>query len=348
MKETVENEKENEKLNNESDLFKNGGIDIVVPVFRVEKFLERCVDSILGQTFRNFRLILVDDGSDDRCPLMCDEYAQKDERIHVIHKKNGGLSDARNAGIDWAMKESANRWICYIDSDDYVLPQFLEFMHKAVTENHVDLCRCSLRSFSDDQETDDCSPVYDVQVMNAEDAYIIDGSSSNVCAQGKLYRKSLFRNVRYPVGKLHEDLFTTYKLVMQCSQVAVLQCALYMYFINVEGITHSRWNKRRLDELEAFDQQLAFFKDNRKMYVKLLKKYLLAVGDQYNQLQKIKEESAEYKEYSDYLKKRMRNLITKNLRYHFEVFPECRWCYSIAFPNSMRLYWKYKEMRHSE
>lgn len=319
---------------------KNTGIDIVVPVFRVEKYLNRCVDSILNQTHQDFRLILVDDGSDDRCPLMCDEYAQKDCRIHVIHKKNGGLSDARNAGIDWAMSESENEWICFIDSDDYVLPEFLAYLYRTVTENDVDLCRCDLKPFHNMKDAADSVAEYKCEVLNAEEAYIIEGSSSNVCAQGKLYRKKLFQNVRYPLGKLHEDLFTTYKLVMQCGSVAVLSCALYMYFINEEGITHSRWNKRRLDELEAFDQQLDYFKSNQKIYASLLKKYVMAIGDQYNQIRQAEDEVQDGQVYLKLLKRKLKNLILKNLRFHSEVFPACRWCYGIAFPNIMKVYWK--------
>ena len=112
-------------------------VSIVVPVFKVEQYLSRCVDSILNQTFKDFELILVDDGSPDKCGQMCDEYAKTDNRIHVIHKKNGGLSDARNAGIEWCIENSNSEWVTFIDSDDWVHPQYLESMLNANLKNNT-------------------------------------------------------------------------------------------------------------------------------------------------------------------------------------------------------------------
>ena len=107
-------------------------ISVIVPVYNVEKYLHRCVDSILAQTFTDFELILVDDGSPDNCGKICDEYAEKDSRIHVIHKVNGGLSDARNAGLDWAFANSNSEWVTFIDSDDWVDKYYLEYLYNSI------------------------------------------------------------------------------------------------------------------------------------------------------------------------------------------------------------------------
>ena len=117
-------------------------ISVIVPVYNVEPYLNRCVDSILEQTFTDFELILVDDGSPDNCPAICDEYARKDSRIHVIHQKNGGLSDARNAGIDWVVANSDSQWISFVDSDDWVHPMYLFTLLSAVktTNTYVSVC----------------------------------------------------------------------------------------------------------------------------------------------------------------------------------------------------------------
>ena len=115
-------------------------ISVIVPVYKVEEYIYRCVDSILAQSFKDFELILVDDGSPDNCGKICDEYAQKDKRITVIHKENGGLSDARNTGIDWALKNS--NWITFIDSDDWVHTDYLKNLYNAVKENNVDISVC--------------------------------------------------------------------------------------------------------------------------------------------------------------------------------------------------------------
>ena len=115
-------------------------VSIVVPVYKVEKYLKRCVDSILAQTFTDYELILVDDGSPDNCPEICDELAEKHSQIYVIHQKNGGLSAARNSGIEWALKNSESEWITFIDSDDWIHPQYLESMLNANLRNNTQVC----------------------------------------------------------------------------------------------------------------------------------------------------------------------------------------------------------------
>lgn len=126
-------------------------ISVVVPVYKVEKYLNRCVDSILNQTFLDFVLILVDDGSPDNCGKICDDYAKRDNRVNIIHKQNGGLSEARNYGIEWALKNSDSEWITFIDSDDWVHPLFLELLLDAVVKNNVNLGICDYLSAEADE-----------------------------------------------------------------------------------------------------------------------------------------------------------------------------------------------------
>ena len=130
-------------------------ISVIVPVYNVEPYLHRCVDSILVQTHTDFELILVDDGSPDNCGVICDEYAQKDSRIHVIHQQNGGLSAARNAGIDWAFANSDSQWLSFIDSDDWVHPCFLEYLYRAVQETDAKVSACGIRKVEGEVEFSD-------------------------------------------------------------------------------------------------------------------------------------------------------------------------------------------------
>ena len=123
-------------------------ISIIVPVYKVEPYLRRCVDSILNQSFLDFDLILVDDGSPDTCGVICDEYAAKDSRVHVIHQKNGGLSAARNAGIDWAFAHSDSSWLTFVDSDDWIHPQMLEALHNAVRKDDTSVAVCGYQETS--------------------------------------------------------------------------------------------------------------------------------------------------------------------------------------------------------
>ena len=120
-------------------------ISVIVPVYKVEPYLRRCVDSILAQTFSDIEVILVDDGSPDGCPAICDEYARLDKRVKVIHQKNGGLSAARNAGLDWVFANSDSQWISFVDSDDWVHPQFLEYLYRAIVDYNVKISVCSAK-----------------------------------------------------------------------------------------------------------------------------------------------------------------------------------------------------------
>lgn len=235
-------------------------ISVIVPVYKVEAFLHRCVDSILGQTFRDFELILVDDGSPDQCPEICDAYAQKDHRVHVIHQENGGLSAARNTGIDWAFSNSDSTWLTFVDSDDWIHPQMLERMRNAVIEHHVNISICSyVRTGGEEPEdTGDCGTF---SRWKPEDFFLAHNGDA-ITAWGKLYSKSCFASIRYPVGKLHEDEFVTYRLLFAEEAIAASQLPMYRYFQNPCGIIGSAWTPRRLDVLEGLRGQADYFQAN--------------------------------------------------------------------------------------
>lgn len=321
-------------------------ISVIVPVYKVEPYLHRCVDSILTQSFTDFELILVDDGSPDNCPAICDEYAQKDSRVVVIHQQNGGLSAARNAGIDWACANSDSRWITFIDSDDWVNGKYLEFMHQAVIDNQVAVCRCGMKVQYGQNEIER-QERYESVVLPIEQGYILENSGSNVCAQAKLYLKELFRNVRFPLGRLHEDLFTTYRIMFQCEKISLVSCELYYYRVNENGITHSVWNPRRWDEIEAFEEQLQFLKANgyQSVFCMLLQKYVQAIAGQYVQIQKDAESIASAKQWLSKLRRQMRVVLCSNIIYSTLHFKKYAWCYEIAFPVTMKIYWMAKAAR---
>ena len=190
-------------------------ICVIVPVYKVEPYLHRCVDSILNQTFTNFELILVDDGSPDNCGVICDEYAAKDSRVHVIHQKNGGLSAARNAGIDWAFAHSDSTWLTFVDSDDWIHPQMLEILYHTAVDNHVKVSICSF-AITHGEKPEVLPDEYKVSIYTPVDFY-------NSVACGKLYYKNCFQSIRYPVGRIHEDEFTTYRILFQQEKIAVTE-----------------------------------------------------------------------------------------------------------------------------
>lgn len=235
-------------------------ITVIVPVYKVEKYLTRCVDSILSQTFENFDLVLVDDGSPDNCGQMCERFAAQDSRITVIHQENGGLSAARNTGIDWAMKNSGSGYLCFVDSDDWLHPMFLSYLHGAAGMLGCPVSVCGFFR-SSGEEIPNPGKV-EFQSMSAEE-YYCGGEEGRIAATAwaKLYEKRLFESIRFPVGKLHEDEFTTYRLLYAGGRVAVTDAKLTAYFQNQAGIMSEKWSVRRMDVLEAFSQQICFARE---------------------------------------------------------------------------------------
>lgn len=250
-------------------------ISVIVPVYNVEKYLHRCVDSILAQSFTDFELILVDDGSPDNCGKICDEYAKNDSRIHVIHKENGGLSDARNVGIDWAFANSDSQWITFVDSDDWVSRKYIEFLYYIVLENNADISCCMWTDcdFLDNHTKDELV----FELLSGED-FCADNYIQSQSACCRLYSKNIINGIRFPVGKLHEDVFVIPKVLLNCNVIAFIH-SIPLYYIdnsNSDSITRSKWNPKRMDLLEALELELDYSKNNcyYRYYRTLVKDYI--------------------------------------------------------------------------
>ena len=235
-------------------------ISVIVPVYKVEKYIHRCVDSILGQTYADFELILVDDGSPDNCGAICDEYAVKDSRVVVIHQENGGLSAARNAGIDWAFANSDSQWLTFIDSDDWVHPEYLQRLLDAALENNTSVSICGYAQ-TDGADPEILTESLEPVLWNTEEFFVKHNVNATV-AWGKLYRKECFRSIRYPLGKLHEDEFTTYKILFTFESVAAIAAPLYAYYTNPDSITKSGQSRFREDRFLCVEEQIAYFREN--------------------------------------------------------------------------------------
>lgn len=242
-------------------------ISVIVPIYKVEKYLPTCIESIIIQSYRNFELILVDDGSPDLCPDICEEYKLIDSRIKVIHKKNGGLSDARNVGL----KEAKGKWVTFIDSDDYVGPNFLKELLLAAIQYKADISICDYRTVIDDtgQEKESSSFLEFDNIECLKNMYHPQMHGMEFVAWGKLYRTDLFTNfqIEYPVGKLHEDIFTTYKLLDAASQIVFSKYIGYFYRIRENSIMTSAFNLKRLSILDAREEACEFFLASNKLEV---------------------------------------------------------------------------------
>lgn len=233
-------------------------ISVIVPIYKVELYLRRCIKSILNQTFIDFEVILIDDGSPDNCGQICDEYAKLDSRVYVIHQQNSGLSAARNAGLDWVFAHSNSKWITFIDSDDWVHPEMLQCLYNSGCSLNMPISICGYYE-TEGENISINSAQMNPKIWKTEDFYLNKNLNATV-AWGKLYRKECFFNIRYPEGKLHEDEFVTYKVLFEYPKIVAVEAPLYAYFQNVDGIMKSEWNPRRLDALEAIDMQISFFK----------------------------------------------------------------------------------------
>lgn len=232
-------------------------ISVIVPIYNVEKYLARCVDSIVNQTYKNLEIILVDDGSPDRCPQMCDDYAEKDSRIKVVHKKNGGLSDARNAGMAVATGE----YISFIDSDDYVSDDFFECLLDVMNKENSDIAECSVVKLYEDNRFDEFSDDLSVKTYDTQDAMsaLIAENPFHQHVWNKLYKTELIKDIPYAVGKLNEDEFWTYQVFGRANKVSKLNKTMYYYFQRNSSIMGVGYNIRRLDALEG--------KANRQKYI---------------------------------------------------------------------------------
>jgi len=261
-------------------------ISVIVPVYNVEKYIHRCVDSILNQTYTDFELILVDDGSPDNCGAICDEYAQKDSRVVVIHQENGGLSAARNAGIDWAFANSNSEWLTFIDSDDWIHTEYLKFLYQATSVNRVDISVCGIRQVEDDIADELKINFSGVRFFTGKEgcAFIYTGSNrcvSYVSACTKLFSKKLFNTVRFPVGKIHEDQFTTYRLLFEVDRIAECGECAYFHYSNADSITKSKFNPKRYDDIAACEEAARFYLEQNEFQLADLcithKRYLTAL-----------------------------------------------------------------------
>jgi glycosyltransferase involved in cell wall biosynthesis len=226
-------------------------VTVIVPVYKVEPYLRRCLDSIVNQTYKNLEIILIDDGSPDNCGVICDEYAEIDKRIKVIHKKNGGLSSARNVGLDVFKGE----YVSFVDSDDVVSLDMIEYLYDLLSDNNAEISVCLHEIVRDNHRWISFKNVNNQTVTPKECIKkLLYNDGVDTSAWAKLYKASLFNNVRYPQGKLFEDIATTYKLFFNANRIALGNEAKYSYILRNSSIVGSSFNEKKLDLLEMTDE----------------------------------------------------------------------------------------------
>ena len=227
-------------------------ISVIVPVYKVERFLDRCVSSIVDQSYRNLDIILVDDGSPDGSPAMCDAWAEKDARIRVLHKANGGLSDARNAGMAIAVGE----YLSFIDSDDWIAPEMLERLSAALERDDSDIAACAVEMVWEDGSPSRLLTVREERILEREDAEkaLLEEKLLKQPVWYKLYRRKIVADLPFPAGKYHEDVFWSYQAVGRARRVSLVDYVGYFYFQRRGSIMGEGYSLKRLDAVEGLAQ----------------------------------------------------------------------------------------------
>lgn len=260
-------------------------ISIIIPVFNSKKYLKRCLDSVSKQTFADFEVILIDDGSEDSSGRICDEYAKKDKRFHVIHQANQGQAAARNVGIGLAN----GKWIHFVDSDDCIHPQMLEILLRAVEMGNADMSMCE---FVVDKEV----PKSFWNLMNIEDDYTVmpvcenclknileNGNQKYWVVWGKLIRREIVQSQLFEEGRIFEDTAVIYKWMYESKRIADINRSLYFYYINDTGTTKKTFSEKHLDRYWALEEQLTFYKSIKYnlMYQLIVSRYLVSCATSY-------------------------------------------------------------------
>ncbi len=277
-------------------------ISVIIPVYKVEKYVERCIQSVINQTYENLQIILVDDGSPDNCGKICDEYAKKDHRIEVIHKSNGGLSDARNKGLEIAKGE----YIGFVDSDDYIEADMYEVLYNLLKQYNADVSICNFYTVSQGK----------ISIKNADNGIneynrieilkeILLDRNIQSYAWNKLYKKELFDEIKYPIGKKYEDIGTTFFLLEKCNKVVVTGKSEYYYINRQDSIVNNVTETTITDYIELIMQRYDYIEENIKELSSYNKDYLKRI------LKTAEKDIKSLNEVGDYTKKKYEELYNK-------------------------------------
>ena len=277
-------------------------ISLIIPVYKVEKYLEKCIQSVINQTYENLQIILVDDGSPDNCGKICDEYAKKDHRIEVIHKSNGGLSDARNKGLEIAKGE----YIGFVDSDDYIEADMYEVLYNLLKQYNADVSICNFYTVSQGK----------ISIKNADNGIneynrieilkeILLDKNIQSYAWNKLYKKELFDEIKYHIGKKYEDIGTTFYLLEKCNKVVVTGKSEYYYINRQDSIVNNVTESTITDYIELIMQRYDYIEENIKELSSYNKDYLKRI------LKTAEKDIKSLNEVGDYTKKKYEELYNK-------------------------------------
>ena len=239
-------------------------VSIIVPVYQVEKYIRQCVDSILAQTFTDFELILVDDGSKDKSGQICDEYARMDKRVKVIHKENGGAADTRNRGMDQAV----GNYVMFVDSDDYIAPTMLECLYRNMLNENADIAACNYLYFYENDRQKDFATNVKSEVLTGAEIFYYRKNERNygfwTVVWNKLMKRQTVGKVRFRSGKYYEDEFWANEIYQMDIKIVTIQECLYYYRQHENSTMRQKKIARSLDLIEAYQERIYIYLKEQK------------------------------------------------------------------------------------
>ena len=316
-------------------------VSIIVPVYNTGKFLYRCVDSILKQTFADFELFLVNDGSTDDSGAVCDEFAGRDHRVRVIHQKNQGQSVARNNAI----AQMQGQWVLFVDSDDWIHPESLERLYNAARDNGT---KISIAGYAETtgQDPEILTEQLKVELWTPKDFYIQRYIHATLPVM-KLIHRDCLGELRFPVGKYIDDEYIVYRILFTQERLAVIPAPFYAYFVNVDSLTKRPWNPGRLDAWQAFEEQIVFFEamGDKDLIYRRYREYLENALANYAGAKEA-QQTPEIIRVRSYMKKHIRKLIYRMWKRDYIFFWLDHDTLMEFCPVQTRIYRLWYEMKH--
>ncbi len=317
-------------------------ISVIVPIYNIEPYLPRCIDSVLAQTFEDFELILVDDGSPDNCPAICDAYAEKDRRIRVIHQENQGQAGARNHGV----REATAPYVTYVDGDDAIHPQMLETLYRGIKETgaKIAMCREWEAAAMSDEFLKDVTATFCVR--HADDDTLAEWIESDSYVYWapwpKLIEREILEKFPFTVGRIYEDSAVVFRWLCEARTIADCEAPLYFYQINENGTTKKAFSLKQLDRLWSYEEQIGFYAENGYSHMLNITfhSYMFAVC---GLSQKVTAELGRKDLARQIRKKGVRALKTYRDRVTISQYEEDRWL-EVLKPVSSKIKWKLQDI----
>lgn len=318
-------------------------ISIIAPVYQVEKYIGKCIESVINQTFKNFELILIDDGSKDKSGNICDEYAKRDKRIHVVHTENKGAASARNRGLDLA----TGKYIAFVDGDDYLAENMLDELYKVITQENCDVVVCDFLNLHANPDKDFSLQLSDSKVSGREILSHLKNQKNYgvwTIVWNKLYKKEILKDLRFPEGKYFEDEIFSDQLYLRCNEVQVISDVLYYHRVLETSTMNTQKIRNYLDLIDAFQLRINLYLENRlpddevyKVLIYMLESYTKCAKADFmgNDKERLKQAKRFIRESSRILIKKRLSFIKKCSLILIAFFPVFTYQIAILFRDKL-------------